>query len=958
MTRSHCGFSRAAPQLAAMIVRAGLTALLLAFAPLPALAQEPTDEPAWTFEESDLPADPDYRFGRLDNGLRTIIRANSTPAGQGMVWMWFGGGALFEEEDERGYAHFVEHMAFNGSTNVPEGEMVRLLEREGLAFGADTNASTGFEQTIYKLNLPRNDPALLDTALMLMRETASELSFDPEAVEREKGVVLSERRVGDTYAYRNTVDNLAFLFPDALLPQRLPIGTAETLQAASADRLREVWQRIYRPGNAALIVVGEFDPALVEAAIARHFANWQGSPALAQPGPGPFDFARAGETDIHVDPALSERVTVSAVGPALSERDSMETRKVRLMRQVGYAVVNRRLQRLTRLADPPFRGAGLGDSAVLKAAHVTNLVVDAADGEWRRALAAAQAEYRKALQFGFTEAEVAEQLASIRTAIENAAAGADTRPNSTFVNAALLLLTDGQVPTTQESQLARYEAFEAEITPATALAALKGELIPLDDPLIRFQGRAAPEGGAEALRAAWDEGMAAEIAPDEAVEVPEFAYGDFGSPGRVVADTVEPLLGIRTLRFANGLRLNLKPTELERDRISVSLEVDGGQLLNTRENPLATAMTGVLPVGGLGRHTTDELQTILAGRSVAFSVSAEEEIFRLGGTTTPRDLELQLQLLAAALTDPGYRPEGEAQYRRNIQTFFARLTATPNDALSNALGGIVSDNDPRFTLQPKEDYLALSFARLREAIGGRLANGALELALIGDFEPVQAIDLVARTLGAIPPREADFRAYAGNRGRSFTADRSLRVVRHDGSTDQAIVRMTWPTNDDGDFDEVLRLELLQRIMRLELTESLREELGQTYSPGVNASQSRTWPGYGSFTIAASVDTAHVEEARAAMLAAVGRLIAQPVDDDTLLRARRPLLEAYDNALKTNAGWMNLADDAQRDPERLARFASAQERLAAITAADIRATAQRYLDPAAALEIHVLPRAGE
>ena len=170
--------------------------------------------------------------------------------------------------------------------------------------------------------------------------------------------------------------------------------------------------------------------------------------------------------------------------------------------------------------------------------------------------------------------------------------------------------------------------------------------------------------------------------------------------------------------------------------------------------------------------------------------------------------------------------------------------------------------------------------------------------------------------------------------------------------------MSWPTTDDSDFGEVLRLEMLQRIMQLKLIESLREELGQTYSPGVNASQSRTWPGYGSFTIAASVDTAHVDETRAAMLAAVEALIAQPVDDDTLLRARRPLLEAYDNALKTNAGWMNLADDAQRDPARLARFVSAPDRLRAITAADVQAAARRYLSPEGALEIHVLPRDGE
>jgi zinc protease len=194
------------------MIRRFLLALSLVLA-TPALAQQAPVAPEheWPFAKSDLTPDPAYRFGRLDNGMRYIIRPNGTPAGQGMVYFWVDAGSLAETDEELGYAHFIEHMAFNGSTRVPEGEMVRLLEREGLAFGADTNATTNFDVTLYTLNLPRNDPSLLDTALMLMRETASELTFSPEAVEREKGVVLSEKRVRDNFDLRNAVDELAFL---------------------------------------------------------------------------------------------------------------------------------------------------------------------------------------------------------------------------------------------------------------------------------------------------------------------------------------------------------------------------------------------------------------------------------------------------------------------------------------------------------------------------------------------------------------------------------------------------------------------------------------------------------------------------------------------------------------------------------------------------------------------------
>jgi zinc protease len=939
------------------MIRRLLLAAVLLTAAIPAQAEPAAVQPQheWPFAKSDLPPDPAYRFGRLDNGMRYIIRPNATPKGTAMVQFWVDAGSIAETEEERGYAHFIEHMAFNGSTRVPEGEMVKLLEREGLAFGADTNASTDFDVTLYKLDLPRNDAGLLDTALMLMRETASELSFNPEAVEREKGVVLSERRVRDTYQLRNLVDGLAFAYPGSRFADRLPIGTVPSLQGATADKLRALYRRIYRPENTAIIVVGDFDPDAVEAAIRQHFADWQAQPVVPAVDPGPVPIGLVGQTDVYVDPALSEQITISRNGPWLDHTDTLAFRQKNVRRQLAYGIINRRLQRLARSENPPFRGAGLGTSEVFEVGRTTSLAIDTGDGEWRTALAAAQAEYRRAMELGFTEAEVAEQVANLRTALENNAAGADTRGNASFITGALTLLQDGQVPTTPASALQRFLEHLAEITPESVLAALKEEAIPLDEPLIRFEGRTAPEGGAEALRAAWNEGMAATLAAEDGAALGAWDYTDFGPAGTVVSDTVEPRLGIRTLAFANGLKLNLKRTELQQDRVSVQLNIDGGQLLNTREDPLATAMVNVLPLGGLGKHTTDELQSILAGKSVTFGIGAADDTFLMNAGTTPRDLELQLQLLAAAISDPGYRSQGEAQYRRNIENFFASRDATPESALGNALGGIISDDDPRFTLQPKEAYLGLGFARLRAAISDRLDHGALELALVGDFDEQEAITMVARTLGALPAREAAFRTYDANRQRNFTADRTPRVIHHGGAADQAIVRMDWPTRDDSDFTDELRLELLERVLRIELTDTLREQLGQTYSPGVNATQSELYPGFGYFSIGAAVDVAQVSATREAILATVRSLAAAPVDPDVLLRARRPMLEAYDNALKTNAGWMTLVDRAQTEPDDIERFVDGKAALSALTPADVQAIAARYLKPDERLEINVLPR---
>ena len=757
-----------------------LPALLLAACAAQPAHLASTSRPLWAFQHSDLAPDPAYRFGTLPNGMRYIIRHNAAPKGTAEVRMQVDAGSLDEGDSERGFAHYVEHMAFNGSAHVPEGEMVKLLERDGLAFGADTNAQTSFEQTLYMLDLPRADPKLLDTALMLLRETASELTFDPAAVARERGVVLSELRDGQGYGLENAKDQMAFLYPRARYPQRLPIGTAESLNAATAAALKAFWARNYVPAKTTLILIGDFDADAALAAIRARFETWQPAPAVPRPDQGRVLPKQQGETRIHIDPALSERITVSRHGPWLNESDTAATRRRALLRQIGYGVINRRLLRIARAPVPPFRGAGFGTSPVFKIGRTTNLVVDTADGGWKPGLVAAAATYRTALARGFSEAEIAEQLAGVRTGIENLVATAETRSHSALVSLALALLRDEKVPTTPASALERFNRFAPEITPAAVLAALQEEAVPLKQPLLRFQGRKAPAGGAAAMRAAWDSAVRAPLRAAAAQASGTFAYTDFGPAGRVASDNTDPALGLRTLRFANGVRLNLKRTDLEKDRVLVRLALDGGELLETKDNPLAVEMVSMLSTGGLGKHSQDDLQTLLTGRSVSNGISAAGDVFTSTALTTRRDLELQLQLLAATITDPGYRSEVDLLFHQNMTNTFARLNATPASALGAALPGLLTNGDPRFTLQPPDAYQRLTMARLKQDIADRLAHGAIELTLVGDFDPDAAIALAARTFGALPPREAEFQPRGDARQRSFTPARGLSVIRHKG----------------------------------------------------------------------------------------------------------------------------------------------------------------------------------
>lgn len=935
--------------------------LLAACGALPqpiATTPQPAERPVWAFEASDIPVDPGYRFGRLDNGMRYVVRQNATPRGTALVRLEVAAGSLDEGEAERGFAHFVEHMAFNGSTRVPEGEMVRLLERNGLAFGADTNAQTGFDRTTYMLDLPRNEPALLDTALMLMRETASELTFAPEAVERERGVILAEMRDRNTWQLRNAQDQARFANPGARYAERFPIGTAETLEAATAEGLRAFWRREYVPSQTTVIVVGDFPADLAEAAIRQHFASWPAAPAEAQPDAGPVNPRDKDRTGTYLDPALSERISATRNGPRLNEPDSAAQRQENLLRQIGYGIVNRRLARLTRQQNPPFRSAGFGTGEIFRSGRSTNLVVDTADGQWQPGLAAAALEYRKALAFGFSADEVAEQIANIRSAAQNAAASADTRSHGALVGGIFALLRNDQVPSSPQDSLARLEAFLPSVTPDAVLAALKREAVPLKAPLIRLQGRKAPDGGADALRAAWKAAMRTPIQPDRLAANSAFAYTGFGTPGTIASDTREPGLDIRQIRFANNVRLNLRRTDLEKDRVLVQVAIDGGGMLDTRAKPLTTAMVSSLPAGGLGRHSLDELQSIMAGRTVSLTLDSTAETFTASARTTPKDLDLQLRLFAALITDPGYRPEGEVHYRLDINNLFARMRATPAAAMSNALGGILTDNDPRFTLQPVEEYRKLTFARLKQDISGQLASGAIEIGMVGDFDEEQAIALVAASFGALPDRAADFAAWDDQRSRPFTADRSPRVIRHTGPADQALLRYTWPTRDDSSLEETLTLEMLERLVRIGLTETLREQLGKAYSAVAGSAPSRVWRNYGIFALATSVDVREVPATRKAIAETIARLREQPVSPDELLRARQPLLENHANALKSNQGWLALAGRSQTLPDLIDRHHRTAAALAAITPAQVQAMARRYLAMQDAVEIVALPEGVE
>jgi predicted Zn-dependent peptidase len=309
----------------------------------------------------------------LPNGMRYVVMKNATPPGEASLRLHIAAGSLMEEENQLGLAHFMEHMVFNGTRNVPEGEFVRRLERHGLAFGPDTNAYTSFDETVYMLELPETDTAVVDTALLLMREAGGEALMAAEAIDRERGVVLSEERTRDTPQYRMIRTHFDFLLKGQRLPSRFPIGTAEVIRSASRERFVSFYEGYYRPENATFVAVGDFDPAEMERKIRERFSDWRGQgPAGREPDLGRVA-PRRSETKVFHEPGAPASVRISFLNPPDLTPDTRAKQRREWVEQLGLAVLNRRFERLARQDRAPFLGASARHDTEYRSADITQV---------------------------------------------------------------------------------------------------------------------------------------------------------------------------------------------------------------------------------------------------------------------------------------------------------------------------------------------------------------------------------------------------------------------------------------------------------------------------------------------------------------------------------------------------------------------------------------------------------
>lgn len=909
----------------------------------------------WNAETSDLEPDASIIYGRLPNGLRYAIRPNHRPQNQVLVRMTIDFGSAAEAADEQGLAHFIEHMAFNGSTHVPEGEMVKMLERLGLSFGADTNASTGYTQTQYKLDLPKADSRLIERALFLMRETAREISFIPAAVDRERGVILAEKSARENFGFQSARAANNLFYPNSFYATRYPIGTAEVIQTATAERMRALYRAYYRPDRIKIIVVGPVDPVAIERELVTKFADWQVDvPPLGAIDQCSLDTARGLSARSFVHPEIDESMSVQQFLQDKKRHDTLERGMIELKMSIANAIISRRMARRSREEDIPFLGGGVNFNFGLCDQYAAiGYGVTGKDGSWRALLAFTEQTVRQALEYGFEESEIAEQIKRLDAQYENAAKDEGTESSGAIANALVGLDEDAYNADSYRQLLWR------QIRPFMTMAAINAEFAfwfrQMERPQIFLTTKQSAAISEEEIVAAYAVSRGTPIAAPMARAASRFAYTDFGPAGVVIADKTIADLGIRAIRFANGVMLNLKKTDFEDNRIRYALRIDGGQLHFGKENAvLASLMSATYVSGGLEAHDIEDLRSILAGTTVSPAFGVADRYFGGAGAVAPADLERQLQIMAAYTTHPGYSENALRLFRRPLPELYARLKATPASALAVAMSKIMTDDDPRFALAPLETIQGADFAMLKTALRDALRQNRLEIALVGDLDEEAAIAAVARSFGALPTRADDGKDYSAQLQPGWSAKHGSFDIPHNGEANQLAWRRIWTTTGDNDQKTTQAMDLLARVATLRLTDELREKLGATYGVSANSDMSNLYLQRGTFSLSTAGDPKDMATIESTVDQVISALIKSPADPDLFERARKPVLESYADWKKQNNTWLGVVAETQTNPDRLNRFRKSEANFTSITAQDLWELAKRYLDKPAEFTFRALP----
>ena len=911
-----------------------------------------------------IPVGPQVKVGTLPNGLTYYIQRNGKPAKRLELRLVVKAGSVLEDDDQQGLAHFLEHMAFQGSTHFDKHELVSYLQSIGVSFGADLNAYTSFDETVYYLPVPTDKPDYVEQGFTVLQDWAGGLRLDADAVDKERAVVLEELRLGKGAGERIQKVMLPKLFNGSRYAERLPIGKEDILHNAKADALRRFYHDWYRPDLMAVIVVGDIDPAEGERLVKAHFSSLKNPDHERERRYPDVPVRTSTEALVVTDKEITTNSVALQYPVRLAPNHGTygDYRDLMVARLFGM-MLNQRLSELAQQPAPPFMGAAAGVSHMFPRYENYAAGASLGAGGAGPALSALVQEQQRVRRYGFTAPELERARKTVLHGLERAYNERDTTNSIAFVDEYQRNFLAGEAIGGIDAE---YRLAQA-LLPAIGLDEINAfarKTVPADaGKLVMYiggDGAATAKPGGEQLLATASAAERAPVAAREEKALASELMARPAQPGKVVATTVDKALGLTTLTLSNGVKVILKPTDFTKDQVILAGQRFGGQdLFDAQDLPNVRYAPTVAAIMGMKDFSPTDLDKMLAGRTAGASVSMGNSTDNVTAHAGSGDADLETMFQLLWLRFNGTRRD-ENLYRSYMgkQTEILRnRLATPEARFNDALVDTLYDKHP---YEPRamrlEDAEKVDLDRSLAIYRQRFSSARdMTFVLVGDFDVARITPLVTAYLGTLPTPDLPV-AYRDS-GLRFAKG----VIRKDvlaGTEPKATVSLTFSGPATWSQAESLRMSALIQVMNLRIVEVLREKLSLIYSGGMGGALVKI--PYQHYMISATLPTGpdNVDKVVAAMFAEIERMKTQGPDQADLDKYKRNTRLNLQRYQRENGYWLNGIQGALFDGTDPHRLLTIGDEVEALTPADLQAAARRYFDTDNYVQMVLKPEAAK
>lgn len=904
-----------------------------------------------------LPSDPRIVSGTLENGLTYKVLRHANPPGRAIVWMHIYSGSLNETDKQRGVAHYLEHMAFNGSENFPPGTVIKTFESLGLTFGRHQNAFTGFDQTTYQLSLPDNSPEKLGTAMQFLADVNSRLLLQTAEIDKERQIILEEKNARQSPQQRMMEYIYSKFAPGSVYGERMPIGTTESINALTRADFVDYYTAWYGPGDATVLVVADMDPRAVVEEIKKEFGALAAKPRATPRDPGVTPYASSFAA-VATDPDLTRAsVAINKIDRARPPATTEAEFRHKLMRDLATGAFNRRTRDRVQEGRLSFMGGSCFASNLSGAIWQVQAQAGGEPAKWRDMLKDLGQEVQRARLHGFTAKEIDRVRQDSIAFREQRAATEDTSPARAIIQRMNGELASGEATMSAAQNLELTKRLSPTITAEECSRWFKEEFDPTKVMFILQMPSSGEVPTEEELLDLGTQAFLVSPEPEDQAKRPERLMDALPVPGKLLDVGRHNAAGVISAWLDNGARYHHRYMDYRRNNATVTITLFGGQLLETAENRgITQAAAQAWSQQATSKLSSPDIRSLTTGKKVNVSGGVDLESIQLTIYGAPEDFESGMQLAHLLLTDPVLEATAFDRWKISQLQNNEAIEKNPAQKFATLIADVVyPDAEVRGKVLPREAIERLTREAAQAWLRRLIAECPIEIAVVGDLPENAAADLVARYVGSLPPRKrispstySDLRTLVRPKG-PRRIDQTIATT-----TTSGYVMEGFYGPDQKNLDDVRAMSLAARVLSNRMIDEIREETQLAYSIGASLTPGGTFPGFGIFRAESATQPANADALAAKITSMFDTFARDAMTQKELETAKLQLANTLDESMKEPGFWVGVLELQTLDGTNLDDVLATPAAYQAIPADVILAAFKRYHTPANTLGVVLRP----